>query len=144
MSHTIGLVDLARRHAAHAEEIESRVLSVLRSGRYIGGPVVAQLEREVARWMRTAHAVGVGSGTDGLRLALQAVGVQPGDEVIVPAMSFFATAGAVLQLGATPVVVDVQKDCPDGCLCGSSCSDGQDQCSGTRPPIWVWLYAAQG
>ncbi len=112
MSHTIGLVDLARRHAAHAEEIEARVLSVLRSGRYIGGPVVAQLEGEVAHWMSAAHAVGVGSGTDGLRLALQAVGVQPGDEVIVPAMSFFATAGAVLQLGATPVVVDVHKDRP--------------------------------
>ena len=112
MSQPIGLVDLARRHAAHAQEIESRVLEVLRSGRYIGGPVVAELERKVAQRMGQAHGVGVGSGTDGLSLALQAVGVQAGDEVIVPAMSFIATAGAVLQLGATPVVVDVQQDRP--------------------------------
>jgi len=108
----IGLVDLARRHAAVAEAVEARVLEVLRSGRYIGGPVVAELEERIAARMGAAHGVGVGSGTDGLGLALQAVGVGADDEVIVPAMSFFATAGAVLQLGAIPVVVDVLPDRP--------------------------------
>jgi dTDP-4-amino-4,6-dideoxygalactose transaminase len=90
-----------------AKKVEARVLEVLRSGRYIGGPDLRQLESKVAARMGAAHGVGVGSGTDGLRLALEAVGVGPGDEVIVPAMSFFATAGAVLQLAAVPVVVDV-------------------------------------
>lgn len=112
MSQPIGLVDLGRRHAAVGLDVERRVTEVLRSGQYIGGPVVAELQAAVALRMGAAHGVGVGSGTDGLRLALQAVGVGSGDEVIIPALSFFATAGAVLQLGAVPVVVDVGTERP--------------------------------
>jgi len=103
----IPFVDLPGRHAQSAPEVEARVLEVLRSGRYIGGPVVHEAEAIAARLLGRRGAVGVGSGTDALMLALQAVGVTPGDEVIVPALSFFATAGAVLALGAVPVVVDV-------------------------------------
>ncbi len=106
----IPFLDLARRHEAAAEAVEARVLAVLRSGQYVGGPMVAEAEALAAQWLGRRGAVGVGSGTDALMLALQAVGVQPDDEVIVPALTFFATAGAVAALGARPVVVDVGED----------------------------------
>lgn len=106
----VPFLDVAARHAAVADEVERRVLEVLRSGQYTGGPVVAEAEALAARRFGRAGAVGVASGTDALMLALQAVGVAPGDEVIVPALTFFATAGAVASLGAVPVVVDVRDD----------------------------------
>jgi len=106
-------VDLAWRHRDAASDVEPRVLEVLRTGRYVGGPFVDEVERTAATWFGRAGAVGVNSGTDALTLALQAVGVRPGDEVIVPALPFFATAVAVRALGAEPVVVDVGAD---GCL----------------------------
>lgn len=106
----IRIANPAARHALLAEEVERAVLEVLRSGRYVGGPVVAQAEAECARRFGRAGAVGVNSGTDALILALQAVGVRPGDEVILPALSFFATAGAVCALEAVPVIVDVRED----------------------------------
>jgi dTDP-4-amino-4,6-dideoxygalactose transaminase len=106
---SIPFLDLAARHESAAAAVEARVLDVLRSGQYVGGSVVDEVEAVAARWMGRAGAVGVGSGTDALMLALQAVGVQAGDEVIVPALSFFATAGAVAALGAVPVVVDVDE-----------------------------------
>jgi dTDP-4-amino-4,6-dideoxygalactose transaminase len=107
------MADVASRHAQVAEDAERRVLSVLRSGRYIGGPVVAEAEAAAARWFGRRAAIGVNSGTDALMTALQAVGVRAGDEVIVPALTFFATAGAVCAIGATPVVVDIEDD---GCM----------------------------
>jgi dTDP-4-amino-4,6-dideoxygalactose transaminase len=91
-------------------DIETTVLGVLRSGRWVGGPVVAEAEAVAARLFARAGAVGTNSGTDALAMALQAVGVRPGDEVIVPALTFFATAGAVCAIGAVPVVVDVRED----------------------------------
>ena len=97
---------------ASAEAVEARVLAVLRSGRWIGGPVVAEAERALADLFGMAHGVGVNSGTDALVLALMACGVGPGDDVIVPAVSFFATASAVVLVGARPVIVDVLPDRP--------------------------------
>lgn len=110
MTARVHIAELGRRHQEVAPEVEERVLAVLRSGQYVGGPVVQEAEALAARWFGREGAVGVGSGTDALMLALQAVGVGPGDEVIVPALTFFATAGAVCQLGAVPVVVDVRED----------------------------------
>jgi len=104
------MIDLAARHAARASAVEERVLAVLRSGRWVGGPEVAEAEALLAQWMGRPAAVGLASGTDALMIALQAVGVRAGDEVIVPALTFFATAGAVAQIGARPVVVDVLED----------------------------------
>ncbi len=106
----IPFVDPARRHAEVAPVVEAAVLEVLRSGRWIGGPGVAEAERIAARWLGREGAVGVASGTDALVLALQALGVGRGDEVLVPAFTFFATAGAVLAVGAEPVLVDVGED----------------------------------
>lgn len=108
----VPMADLAARHAANAEAVEHAVIEVLRSGRWVGGPVVAEAEAALAARCGRPLAVGVNSGTDALRLALQALGVGPGDEVVVPAVSFFATLEAVLQAGARPVVVDVLPERP--------------------------------
>ena len=105
----VTMADLAARHAEAAEAIEPRVLSVLRSGRWIGGPVVAEAEAAIAQSFGREAAVGVASGTDALMLGLQALGVQPGDEVVLPALSFFATAGAVCAIGAVPRIIDVDE-----------------------------------
>ena len=110
MTRRIDMVDLPGRHASAAEAVEERVLHVLRGGRYIGGPIVAEVEALVAHWFDRPAAVGVASGTDALVLGLLALGIEPGDEVLVPALSFFATAGAVAVTGAVPVAVDVTED----------------------------------
>jgi dTDP-4-amino-4,6-dideoxygalactose transaminase len=106
------MADLAARHARVAEAAEAGVLAVLRSGRYVGGPVVEAAEHRIASAFGYPHGVGVNSGTDALIYALMAMGVGPGNQVVVPAVTFFATAEAVLRVGATPVVVDVRTDLP--------------------------------
>ena len=93
--------------AAVQERLEAAVLETLRAGQFILGERVARFEAEFAAYTGAAHAVGVGSGTDALVLSLRALGVGPGDEVIVPALSFYASAEAVLLTGAEPVLVDV-------------------------------------
>jgi len=108
----IPMVDLSARHRRLADATEAAVLEVLRSGRWVGGPVVQDCETRGASLFGRRYGVGVNSGTDALILALLALGVQPGDEVIVPALSFFATAGAVARVGARPVVADVTADLP--------------------------------
>ncbi len=108
----IPLVDVAGRHARVAAEVERRVAAVLASGRWVGGPEVAACEAAVAHLAGRAHGVGVASGTDAEGGEGQGQGVGPGDEVIVPAVSFFATAGAVVRLGARPVIADVLDDRP--------------------------------
>lgn len=106
----IPFVDLVARHAEVADAVEDGVLAVLRSGRWNGGPVVGEAEAIAAARLGRRGAVGVGSGTDALMLALQAVGVGPGDEVIAPAVTFFATAGAVRAIGADVVIADIGED----------------------------------
>ena len=108
MTSVVRMTDLVGRTRSLGPEVEARVLDVLRSGRWIGGPVVAEAEAAAARMFGRRGAVAVNSGTDALMLALQALGVGHGDEVILPAITFFATAGAVAAIGATPVVVDVR------------------------------------
>ena len=107
MTQPVPLIDLARRHAAHAPEIDDAVARVLRSGRWLLGAELEGLEAELAAWSGYAHAVGVGSGTDALVLALRATGIGPGDEVLVPAFTAVPTVAAVCAAGATPVPVDV-------------------------------------
>lgn len=106
------MADLAARHARVARLVEPAVLEVLRSGRYVGGPVVAATMAAIAEHFAWKHAVGVNSGTDALMYALQAVGVRAGDEVVVPAVTFFSSAGAVCRIGAIPVIADVRADLP--------------------------------
>jgi len=89
------------------QDLEEAVLSVLRSGQYIGGPQIKQFEESFAISVGCSQAVGCNSGTDALILALRALGIGTGDEVITCAFSFFATAEAISAVGATPVFVDV-------------------------------------
>jgi dTDP-3-amino-3,4,6-trideoxy-alpha-D-glucose transaminase len=109
-STTIPVVDLARRAAALEPELSDGVLGVLRSGHYLLGPELDAFEGEYAVFTGRRHAVGVASGTDALRLALVAMGVGAGDEVIVPAFTAVPTAAAVVAAGATPVFADVDAD----------------------------------
>jgi dTDP-4-amino-4,6-dideoxygalactose transaminase len=91
-------------------EIEKDYLACLLDGAYIGGPAVTAFEREWASYCGAGHVVGLGSGTDALELSLTALGVGPGDEVVVPANTFIATAAAVVRAGAAPRFADVSAD----------------------------------
>ncbi|HYG54648.1 MAG TPA: DegT/DnrJ/EryC1/StrS family aminotransferase [Burkholderiales bacterium] len=110
MTITIPMVDPAGEYRSLKDEIDAAVSRVLASGRYILGPEGDALEGELAAYVGAPHAVGVNSGTDALHLALLAAGIGPGDEVIIPSFTFFATAEAVSYTGATPVFADVRED----------------------------------
>ncbi len=101
------MVDLSAQTEALFPELERAVLGVLRSGRFILGPNVEAFEREAAAFLRVRFAIGVGSGTDALVVGLRALGIGPGDEVIVPSFTFFATAEAVSLVGATPIFAEI-------------------------------------
>jgi dTDP-4-amino-4,6-dideoxygalactose transaminase len=104
----IPLVDLTVQYQSIRHEVDAAVLDVLSSGAFILGRLVKRMEEAVAAYLSVKHAVGVASGTDALWLALRACGIGPGAEVIVPAYTFFATAEAVTQAGATPVFADIE------------------------------------
>ncbi|OJX38353.1 MAG: transcriptional regulator [Chloroflexi bacterium 44-23] len=106
----IPLVDLVAQYNSIKPEIDAAIQNVLTSGKFILGPQEKAFEQEIAEYLGVKHAIGVASGTDALIIALRAIGVGPNDEVIVPAYSFFATAGAVLSVGAKPVFVDIHPD----------------------------------
>ena len=105
------MLDLVAEHAPYRGELLAAFERVLDSGRFVLGPEVEAFEHEIAAWIGVPHAIGVSNGSDALLLALQAVGVGPGDEVICPTYTFFATAGAVARLGGKPVFVDSAECC---------------------------------
>jgi dTDP-3-amino-3,4,6-trideoxy-alpha-D-glucose transaminase len=106
----VPLFDTATRMSALREELRAAIDRVLDSGRYILGPEVSAFEEEFAAYCGTAHAVGVANGTDAITIALRAMGVGPGDEVIVPSFTFYASAEAIPPTGATPVFCDIDPD----------------------------------
>ena len=98
------------QYLAHKEEIDEAVMRVLNRGRYILGDEVNAFETEFAAYLGVKHGIGVGSGTEGLRLALAACGIGSGDEVITVSHTAVATVAAIEQAGATPVLVDIEPD----------------------------------
>ena len=112
------LMNIRRQHERHAEEYEQAALSVLRSGSYIGGTEVVSFEEEFAAYAGASFGIACGNGTDALVIALRALRVGPGDEVVTTAATFYATAESIAAVGAVPVFVDILPDtyCMDPAL----------------------------
>jgi dTDP-4-amino-4,6-dideoxygalactose transaminase len=107
---SIPLVDVRAQYAPILGELKERLSEVVDSGRFILGPNVQAFEREAAEYLGVSHSVGVANGTDALVLALDALGVGPGDEVICPSFTFYATAESIARRGAVPVFCDIERD----------------------------------
>ncbi|MDO4586911.1 MAG: DegT/DnrJ/EryC1/StrS family aminotransferase [Planctomycetia bacterium] len=103
----VPLLDLSRQYRTIRDKMSAALINVNESGQFVLGPEVQKLETNVALYSRTKNGIGCASGSDALLLALMAVGIQPGDEVIVPSFTFFATASCVPRLGAVPVFADI-------------------------------------
>jgi dTDP-4-amino-4,6-dideoxygalactose transaminase len=106
----VPMVDLKKQFQEIQDEVLNAITEVIESSHYILGPKVSNFEKKVAAYINAAEAIGVASGTDALHLALKALGVSEGDEVITTPFTFFATAEAVLYTGATPVFVDIDPE----------------------------------
>lgn len=105
----VPFLDLRTHHAPMLDEINSSIQDVIESNAFAGGPFVERFEEDFAAYCNSSHAIGVGSGTEALWLALMALGVGPGDDVITVPNTFMATAEAITYTGATPVFVDVDE-----------------------------------
>lgn len=106
----VPMLDVNRQNALLEEEISAALKGVIASGAFVNGPAVKEFEENMARYCGTRHAIGCASGSDALLLALMALGIGQGDEVILPSFTFFATASSVTRLGATPVFADIVSE----------------------------------
>ncbi|NJC34182.1 UDP-2-acetamido-2-deoxy-ribo-hexuluronate aminotransferase [Sphingomonas jejuensis] len=112
MADTIELIDLKAQYRALKPAIDARIAAVLDHGRYIMGPEIAELEDRLATYVDVPHCIGVASGTEALLIALMALDVGPGDEIITTPFTFASTAEVIAIVGATPVFVDIDiADC---------------------------------
>ena len=129
-------IDLKSQYAALKAGVDARMQRVLDHGQYILGPEVAELEEQLARFTGSAHCITVASGTEALLIALMAIDLQPGDEVITTPFTFAATAEMIVLAGGVPVFVDVE---PDTCLIDASLVEAALS-SRTRALMPVSLY----
>lgn len=106
----IPMLDLVEQYKTIKPEIDAAISKVLNSGTYINGSQVKEFESHMEQFLNVKHAIGVASGSDALVLSLHALGIGPGDKVIVPTFTFFATAGAVTRMGATPIFADIDPE----------------------------------
>jgi len=103
-------IDLKTQYACYHDEIDARMAKVLEHGRFIMGPEISELETALANYVDVSHAITTGSGTVSLEIALRALGIGPGDEVITVPFTWISTAETIAAVGATPVFVDIQAD----------------------------------
>ncbi|MEE3329794.1 MAG: DegT/DnrJ/EryC1/StrS family aminotransferase [Myxococcota bacterium] len=134
----VSLLDLEPQLAGIRSEVDAAIARVLDRGRFILGEEVEQFERDFAQHCQTSNAVGCASGTDALLLSLMALGVGPGDQVICPAYSFFASAGVIARLGATPVFADIDPGSLS--LDPKSVEEAASRCRSLRAVVVVHLF----
>lgn len=108
--HPVPLLDLHAQHRPLRAQLDAAVAAVVDHGRFVAGPEVAVFERRWASFCEAAHAIGCSSGTSALTLALRAIGIGPGDDVVTSAMTFIATIESIIEAGARPVLADVDPD----------------------------------
>lgn len=135
---TVPLLDLKAQYATLRAEIEPVVTSVLESAAYIMGPDCAALEKEISEYCKTKFAAGCANGSDAILLALQALGVKAGDEVICPSYTFFATGGSIARLGAKPVFVDIDPKTYN--MCTKHTREVAAKCKNLKAMVPVHLY----
>ena len=125
----VPLLDLKAQYATIRAEVEPVVKEVMESQYFIGGPKITELEKVVAAYCQTKHAIGCANGSDAILLALMALGIGPGDAVVCPTFTFFATAGSIHRLGAKPVFVDIDPAtyniCPESVRQAFRCHGSQ-------------------
>jgi dTDP-4-amino-4,6-dideoxygalactose transaminase len=107
MAKEIPLQNIVKQNAQLRDELINNFVSVLDSGRYVSGPGVEKFEQEFAKYLSVEYAIGLSSGSSALELALKSVGVEKGDEVIVPSLTFIASIEAILEADAIPVLIDI-------------------------------------
>lgn len=107
---SVPMLDVSRENKRLRGQIDAAIAEVCESGAFVHGPACAKFEAAIAKYCGTEHAIGCASGSDALLLALMALGVGPGDEVIVPSFTFFASASAVWRLDAKPIFADIVPD----------------------------------
>lgn len=103
----VPMLDLSNQYQSMKEEILQKLDEIMSSSRFILGENVKQIEKTISKYSNVAHGIGVGNGSDAIHIALQALGIGEGDEVITTAYTFFATGGAIARIGAKPVFIDI-------------------------------------
>jgi dTDP-4-amino-4,6-dideoxygalactose transaminase len=106
----IQMVDLQQQHAKIQQQLDEAIARVIQSGKYINGPEVAEFAQNLATYLNVPHVIPCANGTDALQIAMMALDLKPGDEIILPAFTYVATAEVIKLLGLTPVLVDVNED----------------------------------